>query len=250
MEHIGCDGCRGDELGFDITMAFQPIVDLSTGKNWGHEALVRGTAGESAGEILSRVTNANRYRFDQECRLKAIELASRLASADDTILSLNFQPGAVYRAATCIRASLQACRRFGFDPGRLMFEFTEAEPFHDVPHLEDIVHTYRALGFKVAIDDFGAGYAGLNLLTDLTPDVVKIDMRLIRDVDTSPRKQVILRAIVRMADDLGILLIAEGVETEAELAAIGDLGITRAQGYLLARPALEAFPEVNRPAIG
>lgn len=248
MPHRSCEGCQGEPLGFGFTMAFQPIVDLSARQVWGHEALVRGPAGESAGDVLAQVTDANRYRFDQECRVRAIELASRLFPGDASRLSVNFQPNAVYRPETCIRAALQACRRFDFDPKRLMFEFTENEQVVDAPHLEDIVTCYRGLGFTVAIDDFGAGFAGLNLLADLTPDVVKIDMKLVRGIEAAPRQQAILRALVGLAGELDITLIAEGVETRAELATLHALGVPLAQGYLFARPALEALPAVNWPA--
>lgn len=243
-----CEGCQGEALGFGFTMAFQPIVDLTSRTVWGHEALVRGLEGQSAGEVLAKVTDANRYRFDQDCRIKAIELASRLFPNDETRLSVNFQPNAVYRASTCIRTALRACRQFRFDPRRLMFEFTENEPVLDALHLEDIVTTYRGLGFTLAIDDFGAGFAGLNLLAELTPDVVKIDMKLVRGIESAPRQQAIVRAVVGLAAELRITLIAEGVETAAELAALQDLGIGLAQGYLFARPAVEALPPVNWPA--
>ncbi|MBS9478199.1 EAL domain-containing protein [Ancylobacter radicis] len=228
-------------------MAFQPIVNLVTGKIWGHEALVRGPAGESAAEVLAQVTDANRYRFDQECRIKAVELAGRLFPDDGSFLSVNFQPNAVYRAETCIRTTLQACRRFDFDPRRLVFEFTENEPIIDVAHLEEIIRVYRGIGFTLAIDDFGAGYAGLNLLAELSPDIVKIDMKLIRGIEAAPRQQAILRAVVGLARELDITLVAEGVETLAELRAIRAFGIPLAQGYLFARPALEALPVVNWP---
>lgn len=242
-----CEGCQGEPLDFGFTMAFQPIVDIAARRVWGHEALVRGPAGEPAGDILAKVTDANRYRFDQDCRAKAIELASRLFPDDGSLLSVNFQPNAVYRAETCIRATLQACRKHRFDPSRLMFEFTENERVIDAAHLEDIVTAYRGLGFTVGIDDFGAGFAGLTLLADLTPNVVKVDMKLVRGVEAAPRQQAILRALVGLATELGITLVAEGVETPAELAALRALGIPLAQGYLFARPALEALPPVNWP---
>lgn len=85
-------------------------------------------------------------------------------------------PNAVYEADACIRASLAAARRVGFDPGRLMFEFTEDERMLDVAHVRRIIDAYRARGFTTAIDDFGAGYAGVGLLADLNPDMLKLDM--------------------------------------------------------------------------
>jgi EAL domain-containing protein (putative c-di-GMP-specific phosphodiesterase class I) len=242
-----CAGCRGGApLGMAITMAFQPIVDVTDGTVFAYEALVRGTDGLSAGDILARVDPGMIYKFDQACRVTAITLAGRLFGAGETTkLSINFMPNAVYEPDACIRASLAAAQRTGFDPRRLMFEFTENERMRDVAHVQRIVAAYRARGFTTAIDDFGAGYAGLGLLADLRPDMIKLDMALIRDIDTSPARQAIVAGVVRIAAALEIGCIAEGIETAAELRTLRDLGIRLCQGYLLARPATAALPPVN-----
>jgi len=226
-------------------MAFQPIVDLRQERVWGHEALVRGLDGASAAAVLAQVNDDNRYRFDQQCRVKAVELAAQLFPNDGSRLSVNFQPGAVYEPAACIQATLKACSDSGFDPARLTFEFTENEPIVDVAHVERIIDMYRQLGFTTAIDDFGAGYAGLNVLAQLRPDLVKIDMQLVRGIAESPRKQAILRALTGLAHELGITLLAEGVETEDELAIIRGFGIDLAQGYYFARPTVAELPAVS-----
>ncbi len=235
-----CGGCRdGTLLPFDFTMAFQPIVDVAAERIWGYEALVRGVEGEGAAFVLDQVQPAHVYGFDQACRIKAVELAGALFPADpDVRLSINFMPNAVYEPNACIRATLTAAKRVGFDPGRLMFEFTENEKMRDIGHLRGIIAAYQAQGFTTAIDDFGAGYAGLGLLTELRPDVLKIDMALVRGIDRSPTKRAIVRAIVALAAEIGIVPLAEGIETADELAAIRSLGITLCQGFLLGRPKL------------
>lgn len=245
-----CRDCRsGAALPIDITMAFQPIVDIRTGDVFAYEALVRGVDGRSAGDILSAVSPELIYRFDQACRVKAIELAGRLFAPDDGAkLSINFMPNAVYEPDACIRASLSAARRVGFDPGRLMFEFTEDERMRDVPHVRHIIDAYRTRGFTTAIDDFGAGYAGLGLLADLHPDMLKLDMALIRGIDASTARQIIVAGVVQMADALGVRCIAEGIETAAELRTVRELGITLCQGYVLARPMIEALPSLSLPS--
>lgn len=242
-----CPGCReGTGLAFGFTMAFQPIVDVVARRVWAYEALVRGTAGEGADTVLGMVDAASIYGFDQACRIKAIELAGALFPADDdTRLSINFMPNAVYEPDACIRATLQAARRTRFRPDRLMFEFTENEEMRDVPHVRTIVAAYRRRGFTTAIDDFGAGYAGLNLLAELQPDVIKLDMALIRAIDSSATRRTIVAAVVAMARELGVAVIAEGIETDAELATLRMLGIRLCQGYRLARPAFEALPQVT-----
>ena len=239
-----CRGCRtGAPLKMAITMAFQPIVDIQTGSVFAYEALVRGIEGQSAAQVLSSVEPEMIYKFDQACRVKAIELAGRLFAPDgDAKLSINFMPNAVYEPNACIRASLAAARRVGFDPGRLMFEFTEDERMLDVTHVRHIIEAYQAHGFTTAIDDFGAGYAGLGLLADLRPDMLKLDMALIRGIDRSAARRTIVAGVVRIADALGIRCIAEGVETSAELQTLRDIGLRLCQGYLLARPATELLP--------
>ncbi|MBM1171244.1 EAL domain-containing protein [Microvirga arabica] len=227
-------------------MAFHPIVDLARGIVWGYEALVRGTKGESAGAILSQVDEERQYKFDQACRVKAIELAGRLFPAtEDTKLSINFMPNAVYEPAACIRTSLETARRVGFDMKRIMFEFTENERMTDTKHVARIIAEYRRLGFITAIDDFGAGHAGLNLLANFQTDLIKIDMELIRGIADSAARQAIVAGILVMARALDITIIAEGIETEAELSSLRSAGVNLFQGFLFARPAVESLPTVS-----
>ena len=238
-----CEGCRnGEGFALDFTMAFQPIVDLAAGRIWGYEALVRGGDGQGAGAVLSQVTEANRYTFDQACRVKAIELAgTRMPAGSTARLSINFMPNAVYEPTACIRASLAAAARVKFDPRRLMFEFTENERMSDTSHVQNIVASYKRMGFTTALDDFGAGYAGLGLLAAFQPDLIKLDMELIRGIAASAARQAIVRGLVGIAAELDILVLAEGVETVDELMSLREAGIDLVQGYLFAKPQLEAF---------
>ncbi len=246
MRQVGCQGCRGGEpLDFTFTMAFQPIVDISHNRVWGYEALVRGTEGQGAGHILSQVDETNRYKFDQACRVKAIELAGVLIEDPDTKLSINFMPNAVYEPAACIRVTLEAARRVGFAHERIMFEFTENERMRDVAHVQRIVAEYRKQGFLTALDDFGAGYAGLNLLAKFQPDLIKLDMDLIRGIESSSSRQSIVSCLIEMARQLRVQVIAEGIETEAELVALRAAGVKLFQGYLFAKPATASLPPVH-----
>ncbi|WP_246205326.1 EAL domain-containing protein [Microvirga arsenatis] len=227
-------------------MAFHPIIDLRRQAIWGYEALVRGTEGQSAGSILSQVDEQRQYKFDQACRVKAIELAGQLfPKTEDTRLSINFMPNAVYEPAACIRTSLETARRVGFDTRRIMFEFTENERMADTKHVARIIAEYRRLGFITAIDDFGAGHAGLNLLANFQTDLIKIDMELIRGIAGSAARQAILAGILVMARALDITIIAEGVETRDELTILAEAGIDLFQGFLFAKPALESLPAVS-----
>ncbi len=245
QDRIACAGCRdGKPLDFEFTMAFQPIVDMRDGSVWAYEALVRGPSGEPAGYILDKVDDTNRYKFDQAARVRAIELAGELFPDGDTRLSINFMPNAVYEPAACIRASLAAARRVGFARDRIMFEFTEGERIDDVGHLKGIVEEYRRQGFLTAIDDFGAGYAGLGLLAEFQPDIIKIDMGLIRGIATDRARQAIVAGLMGTARALELTVIAEGVETDEELSVLRGAGINLFQGYLFARPEIERLPAI------
>ena len=239
-----CANCQGDDLlDFEVRMAFQPIVDSTSRTVFAYEALVRGMDGEGAGEVIGRVRPEQLYRFDQTCRVKAIATAARLGM--QTRLSINFNPNAVYEPATCIRLTLAAAEKVRFATDRLIFEVTESERIHDTPHLVRIVNDYQRRGFMTAIDDFGAGYAGLNLLAEFQPDIVKLDMALIRGIDTHKVRRSIIAGIVTTCRELGCKILAEGVETPAEYRTLRGLGITLFQGYLFARPALEALPVID-----
>lgn len=245
----GCAGCRSEGRDFGLSMAFQPIVDLNTALPFAFEALVRGPDGEGAGEVLAGVTEDNRYAFDQQCRVAAIEHAVAAGIlATDARLSINFLPNAVYSPAACIQLTLKTAKATGLPSGRLIFEFTENERIVDTDHITNIVETYRRMGFGTAIDDFGAGHAGLGLLARFQPDIIKLDMELIRGIDSSLPRRMIVHGVVRMAEAMGITIIAEGIETHGEFDALRAIGIRYMQGFLLARPMLRALPLAVVPA--
>jgi EAL domain-containing protein (putative c-di-GMP-specific phosphodiesterase class I) len=241
-EAANCAACaNGRTFPIAITMAFQPIMDVSTGRVFAHEALVRGEAGESAGLVLSGLDDENRYAFDQLCRVKAIDLAAKLGIAKtDALLSINFLPNAVYEPSACIRQTLAAAKRAQFPIENIIFEFTESERI-DTDHLLNILQSYRAMGFKTAIDDFGAGFAGLGLLAAFQPDIVKLDMDLIRNIDTDKPKRTIVSHTLSMLRDLGITPLCEGIETVEEYQCLADLGVSLMQGYLFAKPSLASL---------
>jgi EAL domain-containing protein (putative c-di-GMP-specific phosphodiesterase class I) len=243
-DRFSCDNCRDKEkLDFDFTMAFQPIINCQSKTMFGYEALVRGLNNESAYSIISKLNDDNRYTFDQQCRIKAIALASQLKL--DSILSINFLPNAVYKPERCIRTTLDAAHKYAFPIERIMFEFTEVEKIEDVAHVKSILKYYNAKGFITAIDDFGAGYAGLGLLADLQTNIIKIDMCLIRNIDKDITRQSIVRNCLNLFNELNITTLAEGIETEQEMLWLREAGIELMQGYFFARPGFESLPEVD-----
>jgi EAL domain-containing protein (putative c-di-GMP-specific phosphodiesterase class I) len=241
-EIAGCIRCRGAQpLDMALKMAFQPIVDVQARTVFAYEALVRGANGESAGQVISAVTPDGMYTFDQTCRVLAIDTAQRLGL--DTYLSINFLPNAVYEPATCIRLTLACAKKVGFSPEKLIFELTEGEKIVNPTHALRIIKDYQQRGFLTAIDDFGAGYSGLNLLADFQPHIVKLDMALTRDIDRDPIRRAIVAGVIGTCLALGCRVVAEGVETASELGTLKDMGVQLFQGYWLARPAIEALPE-------
>lgn len=245
----GCKACRTDgELGFEFEYAYQPIVDLASRTIYAHEALVRGPQGESAFSVLSQVDDSNRYQFDQACRVKAIRGAAQLGMQE--LLSINFLPNAVYRPEACIRSTLAAALEYDFPISRIIFEVTESEQVMDRAHLVNIFQEYRRFGFHTAIDDFGAGYAGLNLLAEFQPDILKIDMDLVRGIDASAPKRAIVDGIVSTSKALGIRVLAEGIETAAERDCLRNAGISLMQGNLFSRPAFKALGTIAPEAWG
>jgi EAL domain-containing protein (putative c-di-GMP-specific phosphodiesterase class I) len=240
---FGCSKCVESWRDFNITMAYQPIVDLEARSTFAYEALVRGANGEGAAAVLSRINDTNLHSFDQLCRATAIRNACELGIS--CALSINFLPNAVYNPVNCLRTTLAAADRYGMPATSLILEVTESEEVIDRTHLASIIREYRKLGISVAIDDFGAGHSGLNLLAEVEPDIVKLDRFLVSDIDKNWRKQAIVGGLVRLCRELGSEIIAEGIETAAELRTVRNLGVRLVQGYFLARPALGRLDAVS-----
>ncbi|NJL99370.1 MAG: EAL domain-containing protein [Synechococcaceae cyanobacterium RM1_1_27] len=244
---LGCAECAaGAGLGFDFTMAYQPIVDLKTQTVFAQEALVRGLNNESARSIFELIDCKNRYRFDQACRVKAIQGAAALGMT--SALSINFMPNAVYQPELCIRTTIEAAREFGFPLDQIIFEITETEEVEDLSHLRNIVEYYQKRGFRTAIDDFGAGYSGLNLLAEFRTDFVKLDGALIRGIHLDKARQIIAKGIIQICHDLAVQVIAECVESPEEIKVLRDFGVNLFQGYYFARPAFRSQAIVPRAA--
>jgi blue light- and temperature-responsive anti-repressor len=230
-----------------FSFAFQPIVNTNTREVLAYEALVRGPGNEPAYRILEQVSADRLFAFDQRVRMGAIDLAMRLHLSCH--LNLNFLPRSVDSSPASILTTLEAASRANLPIKRIVLEVVEGEIIHDHSRFTALINQYRGLGLKVAIDDFGAGYSGLNLLADFQPDQVKLDMQLIRGIEGHGARQSIVRAIHGICIELGIDVIAEGVETEKEYGWLTSQGIHLFQGYLFAKPAFECLPPVHYPKV-
>lgn len=238
----GCSQCHKD-LGFEFSFAFQPIVNVREPTIFGYEALVRGTEGQGAFSILNQVGTDNRYAFDQACRVKAIGLAAKLNLQQ--VISINFLPNAVYEPEHCIQSTLKAAKANDFPIERIMFEITESEQVYDLDHMTNIFDYYQRSGFITALDDFGAGHAGLNTLSRFVPNILKIDMNLVTDIHRDTVKQSIFKGLASIATDLNFTLLAEGIEQEEEALYFKEAGVELMQGYYFAKPGFETLPTVD-----
>jgi EAL domain-containing protein (putative c-di-GMP-specific phosphodiesterase class I) len=228
-----------------FSFAFQPIVDTVAREVVAWEALIRGVWDEPAWQVFNQISPLHMHQFDQTARAAAVALAARLGI--DRPLHLNFMPRSLESYPKSVLATLEAAREADLPVHRLVLEVPESLVVEHASHFAGLLKEYRALGVSLAIDDFGAAYANLNLLADLEPDQIKLDMRLIRGIERAGPRQAIVRAIRLGCFELGIDVIAEGVETVAEYAWLAEQNIRLFQGYLFARPAFEAFPQAHFP---
>ena len=226
-----------------LTSHFQPIVSAGdTSQVFGHEALLRGLDAESQpiapGGLFAAAREADLlFQLDLAARQSAIREAARHRLPGR--LFINFTPNAIYNPAYCLRSTVAAVAQAGIAPERVIFEVIESERVHDLDHLERILRVYREAGFQIALDDLGAGYSSLALMSRLRPDFVKLDMDLTRDVDRDPYKAVIAEELLALARKLGIRSVAEGIERPGELAWLREHGADYVQGFLIAAPAAE-----------
>ena len=222
-----------------LTTHFQPIIRFDQPREViAYECLLRGRLPDGSLVAPARMYDAAReadllFQLDRAARLTAI----REATAHDIRehLFINFNPSSIYDPNYCLKSTIAAIDAAGIDPGRVVFEVVESDQV--AVDLLGIMKTYREAGFQVALDDLGAGYGSLNLLSSLRPDIVKLDMRLIRDVDRDRYKAGITSKLLEMARKLGIRTVAEGIETPGEFDWFLAQGADYAQGFYISRPA-------------
>jgi EAL domain-containing protein (putative c-di-GMP-specific phosphodiesterase class I) len=224
-----------------ITSHFHPIVHVEdTSRIFAHEALLRGTGrdGEPLAP-LSILQLAREAGLMAELDLAACRSAIREAALLDANVTvfINFSPGMMEDAESCLRATVAAIDAAGLQHDRFVFEVIEADRIEDAAHLKRVLDSYRRDGFRVALDDLGAGWSTLTLVHRLRPDFIKLDRELIRQVHRDPVKDLIASKLLEIGRGLGIQTIVEGVEHRAELQWARARGADFVQGFLIARPA-------------
>lgn len=221
----------------DHYAVYQPIVDLRTSAVVGFESLLRGRVGgtEVVGGELFAAAEATGQLPQLDALGRELAICDAAAWLGERDLFVNFNPTSVYRPSVCLATTERALRRSGLNRRQLVFEVVESHAVDDPAHLLDVLDAYRAMGCRVAMDDVGAGYASLNLVARVQPDVVKIDRDLVHGIDGRAASAVI-RAVVAFAHEFGAVVVAEGIETPGQLEAAQELGIDLGQGWLLGRP--------------
>ncbi|WP_351088869.1 EAL domain-containing protein [Shewanella sp. S1-49-MNA-CIBAN-0167] len=224
--------------------AFQPIIDITRETIVSYEVLLRGVNNEPPGFIFNKINKSNLMSFDQYNREKALELAARLGL--DCALNINFTPDEIiFEGGLYITATLEKAKSLGFNPKQLVIEITEGEFIHDIDLLASVLNKLRSESMVIAIDDFGSAYSGLNMLAEIQPDLIKLDMSLLRDIDHHGPRQAIVKGIYSVCTDLGIDVLAEGVESEGEFNFLRNIGVKLYQGYFFAKPGFECLPQIS-----
>lgn len=231
-----------------FAIAFQPIVDVETGLTIAQEALVRGPAGEGAGQVLAAVAAEDRYRADAEIRRAAMAEALRLGLLDtDAALTLNVYPNGVGDPAHGVERTVDDARAVGFPPDRLVFEISEMEPVDDPRAFAALLSGLQRRGLRIALDDVGTGHARMPLLLEWRPDGAKIAREVIMGLDRDAARRETVRATLAQFDAFGLVPVVEGIETMGEYHALRALGVRAMQGYLFARPATGLLPVPRMP---
>ncbi len=218
---------------------YQPIINAKTKRLYAHEGLFR--IKDELDNIVPpalafKLAEASDLLFslDLVARRSAVECAAKARLEGK--LFINFNPSSIYDPSYCLRATASSIYEIGLRPEDVVFEVTETHRATDLNQLKGILCFYRSAGFKVALDDIGSGWSGLNLLQSLRPDYVKIDMELVRNVHNDEYKQNIVTNLIRIAKTNGIEVIAEGIETEEEAQWLTDANADYLQGYLYGKP--------------
>lgn len=249
LSHLGSGSLVGDRAGLEasfdralesVHMVFQPIVRVGERTVFGYEALVRTSEPTlpkpetllDAAERLGRV-----HTLGQVLRARAADAISRAPDVGALFVNLHpkelTDPTLTSPAAPLSRVA-----------SRVVLEITERESLHGIGDVRERIATLRRLGFRLALDDLGAGYAGLSSFALIEPEVVKLDMGLVRNVHGEPIKQRLIRSMVHLCQEAGMLVVAEGVESGEERNALVELGCDLLQGYLFGRPSDDFAPVI------
>lgn len=221
-----------------LTPFFQPILNLASGQIFGYEGLIRGPSDSplhSPANLFKAAEMSNRLaELERLCR--HVTLESFVKQQLPGRLFLNVSPECLLEPDFRQGETLRLIHQLELNPSRVIIELTENKPIYDYNLLREAARHYRSMGFEIAMDDLGAGFSSLRLWSELRPEFVKIDMHFVQGINHDPVKLQFVRSIQVIAESLGTRVIAEGIEAQAELNVVHDLGIAFGQGYHIARP--------------
>lgn len=220
-----------------VTCHFQPIVDVEE-KIYGYEVLSRffDEAGKPIPPLEAYKAAKSRdrmYSLDRVCRLNAVKQASFLNKK----VFINFVPTSIYSPEHCLRSTVQLAQQLGIDPSYFVFEVVETEQVEDLEHLKRILKYYKEKGFEYALDDVGEGFSSIDVLKELTPNYMKLDMKYVQGVSKDKRKQDAAAHFLDAAIQVGAIPLAEGIEEIEDFIWLKNCGYQLFQGYLFGRPS-------------
>ncbi|MDP2805204.1 MAG: GGDEF domain-containing protein [Gallionellaceae bacterium] len=222
-----------------LSAVFQPLIDFKSGDFLGFEGLIRGPVDSPLHSPFFLFSEAVKegllLQLEKLARETVLEAFVKLNLAGS--LFLNVSPETLTDPNFKSGQTLQCMQKLGISPERVIIEITENQPTFDFKGMRDALLHYREMGFQIAIDDLGEGFSSLRLWSELRPEFIKIDMHFVQGVDKDPIKLQFLKSIQQIAESCGTHVIAEGIETEAELRVVKDIGIAYGQGYFIARPS-------------
>ncbi len=226
-------------LAEDVAILYEPIVNLTTREVLGHEALVRGPFKSEfhSPEKLFQLAEETGLVFELDCLCRRTALRGARGLEAGRKLFLNCLPTAIHDPAFRGEILRKTLQDLNLRPEDMVFEISERESIDNFSIFREARDHYKELGFQIALDDTGVAYGSLEAVMELAPDFIKVDMSLVRGIDTDPPRQELLRALNAVAGKLGGQIIAEGIETSEELATLQGLGIPYGQGYLFGRAA-------------
>ena len=239
-----------------IRPVFQPIISLRDGSVLGFEALSRVSQPGLFDNVEEMFQSAEElgciWMLEQVCRRAILhEVHEQMEALDQyhAKIFINVSPKVLHDEKFREGFTREYTKRYGIDTERIVFEVTERERVEDEQSFRQAIDHYKIQHYQIAIDDVGSGYAGLNRICSLTPGYIKLDNALVRDVYKNPIKYAMIKGMVEFSHNSGILLIAEGIETQKEMEMLTDLGVQYGQGYYLAKPEPRLYFD-NRQAVG
>lgn len=230
---------------------FQPIVDCQHPcRLFAYECLTRGQNSDGSLVPPDRLFSAARatcqiLELDRAARLRAIDTVARLEVSETVFINVN--PHSILEPSECVEGALKAVLDRNFDPRQFVFEVVESDQIGENPQLQRTLAHYREAGFRVALDDVGAGYNSLNLLAAIKPDFVKVDRGLMQGIEQDRYKAHVAAKLLELSQDLGVRSVVEGIETESQWLWARDHGANFAQGFYFGKPAPEPRGNDDQP---